>query len=63
MTRWTDDPLADFDSYDREQAMAESKLPHCDHCGEAIYEYYYEINGEIVCEECLEINYKKWVEE
>jgi formylmethanofuran dehydrogenase subunit E len=51
---YTDDPVADFNRYDLEQARYEARLPHCDCCGEAIYEKYYEINDEIYCEECLE---------
>lgn len=54
----TDDPAADFDRYDREQAKAEAKLPHCDICGNAITDHYYNINGEIYCEECLDDNFR-----
>ena len=50
----TDDPIADFDRWDAEQAAYEARLPHCDYCGEPCYETYYEINGEIICEECIE---------
>ena len=53
----TDDPIADFDRWDREQAEHEERLPHCAICGEAIYEKYYVIEGEIICEDCLETNY------
>lgn len=50
----TDDPIADFDRYDQEQAEYEATLPHCELCGEAIYESYYEIDGKIICDECIE---------
>ena len=53
----TDDPVADFDRYDREQAREEAKLPHCDCCGCAISDRYWNINGEIYCEECLNDNF------
>lgn len=51
-----------FDAYDRKQAREEARLPHCDCCGEPIWEKYYEINGEIYCEECLEKNFSHWVD-
>jgi formylmethanofuran dehydrogenase subunit E len=50
----SDDPERDFLRYDAEQAREEARLPHCDYCEEAIYDTYYSINGEIICEECLE---------
>ena len=40
--------------HERELAKYEARLPHCEYCGEAIWEKYYEIDGKIVCEECLE---------
>lgn len=52
---WTDDPIADFNRYDRELEKKEAKLPKCSDCGEPIYdEYYYKINGKIICIECIE---------
>jgi formylmethanofuran dehydrogenase subunit E len=58
----SNDPLADFERGDREQAKEEAKLPHCDYCGEPIYETYYEINDDKVCEECLARHFKREVE-
>lgn len=58
----TDDPVADYDRYDTERAEEENRLPHCDYCGEPIHEKYYEIDGEIICEDCLDANFAKWVE-
>lgn len=55
----TDDPVADFDRYDRDRADEESRLPHCDCCGCAISNYYWDINGEIYCEECLNDNFMR----
>jgi formylmethanofuran dehydrogenase subunit E len=60
---YTDDPVADFNRYDREQARREARLPKCAYCGEAIYEKYYEINEKIICEECLEDLYAQYVDE
>jgi formylmethanofuran dehydrogenase subunit E len=59
---YTDDPIADFDRYDREQAQYEARLPRCANCGEPIHEKYYYIEGDIICEECLESNYAHDVE-
>ena len=55
----TDDPVADFDRYDRDRADKESRLPHCDCCGCAISNHYWNINGEIYCEECLNDNFMR----
>jgi formylmethanofuran dehydrogenase subunit E len=45
-----------------EQSAKEARLPHCEYCGEAIYETYFDINGEIMCEDCLRKNYEYDVE-
>lgn len=55
----TDDPVADFDRYDREQAKEKAKLPHCDCCGCVIYDHYWNINGEIYCEDCLNDEFRR----
>ena len=61
---YTDDPVADFERYDAEQEAMLDKLPRCSECDEPIQgETCYEINGELICEECLENNHKKWVED
>lgn len=59
----TDDPVADFERYDAEMAREEARLPRCEYCGEAIYEKYYEINGKIVCEDCLNDLFAHYVED
>ena len=58
----SDDPEADFNRLDAQRAKDEANLPHCDYCGEVIYESYYEINGEIICEECMASHFKRNVE-
>lgn len=61
--QYTDDPVADFGAWDEEQTRKEAKLPVCDYCNEAIQDdYYYYINGEIICEKCLDDNFKRDVE-
>lgn len=59
---YTDNPLADFDRYDEAQCKKEEKYPHCDYCGEPIYDSYYYIDSEIICQDCLEDNFKREVE-
>lgn len=34
----------------------------CDICGEEIYEDYYDIDGDDVCEECLNDKYRRSVD-
>jgi formylmethanofuran dehydrogenase subunit E len=56
---YTDDPLRDFENYDRQQAEREEQLPKCDYCGDPIYGHYYEIDGENVCPGCLDEHFRK----
>lgn len=61
---YSDDPIVDFNCYDAEQQAKLNSLPRCSECDEPIQsEACYEINGELICEECLENNHKKWVED
>ncbi len=56
----TDDPLADFLRMDAEEQAWLAKRPRCAYCGEPIQdEHLYEINGELICDECLQYNHKK----
>jgi hypothetical protein len=56
----TDDPLADFDRWDREQQRELERLPVCCECDKPIQdEIYYEFDGEYICPECLENNHEK----
>lgn len=54
MSQYTDDPVADFLVYDREQQEWEESLPRCSHCKEPIQDdFYYIIGDENVCYDCL----------
>lgn len=54
------DPLDDFNRRDAEEAEWIDSLPHCEECGEPIQDdYYYNLDGEILCEDCLNKRYKK----
>lgn len=60
---YSDDPLMDFDRYDREQAKRLAELPVCDYCNEPVQDdHYYLINGDNVCQDCLEIEFRKEVD-
>lgn len=52
---YTDDPYDDFRRHDAERSRRLASLPECVECGEPIQddEAYY-INGEWVCEACVE---------
>lgn len=53
-----------YDDADYARAEEERKLPVCTCCGEVIQDdYYYEIDDEILCEECLKDNYRKSVDD
>lgn len=58
------------DNYDRwaaHEAKQEAWLSErlvCEYCGRPIQEdYFYEINGDILCEKCLNRNFRKDVTE
>lgn len=60
------DPLDDFNRLDAEQARMEARLPVCEgrKCGKRIDEdFYYEIEGEILCEDCMNRRYRKYTED
>lgn len=60
----TDDPLADFARHDAEQKQWLKSRPVCSECGEPIQdEHCYEVNDELICEECMERNHRKYVED
>lgn len=55
------DPLDDFDRLDRAQAEWEARLPQCEKCGKPIQDdIYFEIDNEILCEECVHDLYAKF---
>lgn len=57
---YTDDPLADFDAWDKHQNEQLERLPVCADCGEPIQdEYCYEYNDEFICPQCNEDLHRK----
>lgn len=62
--RITDDPEKDFDTWDFEQTELLELLPKCKECGEYIQDdFCYEIDGNLICEECMDMCYKKFTED
>lgn len=59
----TDDPIADFNRRDREQAAWEDSLPKCAICHEPLDDYIWAINGQILCEFHAEKKYRQNVED
>lgn len=60
------DPLDDFNYRDRKQAEYEARLPRCEEkkCGKRIDEdFYFEIDGEILCEKCMKRRYQRSTED
>lgn len=58
---YSDDPVRDFERYERAQAKRLSELPVCDFCDEPIQgEYYYSINGDNICPKCLDRHFKQY---
>lgn len=56
----SNDPYADFVKHDREQEKWLKKRPVCVYCEKHIQdEHLFYINGEIICEECLNDNFKQ----
>lgn len=46
--------------YDAERQNELDRLPECSECGNPIQdEHCYEINGELICPDCMEENHKK----
>lgn len=61
---WTDDPVADAERYFAEQDRQMERLPVCVDCDQPITDdFYYEINGECLCQNCLEAGYRKSIDD
>lgn len=61
---YSDDPIADFDRWEDKRQEEEDRLPVCEICGEPIQDdFLYDIEGTLICEECLNSEYRKPVED
>lgn len=64
MSEYIPDNLDLYDRHEAEQERKLAKLPDCDYCGEPITDdHYYDLDGDIVCQECLDSNFKKRVDD
>lgn len=53
-----------WEAKDREETQWLERRPKCDYCREPIQEeYMYHINGEFICENCLERFFRKETED
>ena len=61
--RYSDDPIADFNAYDKEYTKWYNSRPVCAWCKEHIVdEAAYKIDGELVCESCVQ-DKKVWIDD
>lgn len=58
-----DDVVDNYDlwlAHEAEKEKALAELPCCEYCGNPIQdEHYYEIDGDIICEKCLNYHFRK----
>lgn len=55
-----------WESHDRELARRETRLPVCENpkCKKRINDdFYFEIDGETLCEDCVNLRYRKHTED
>lgn len=49
-----------WEAHEAEQEKWLGKMPKCDYCNDPIQDdFYYEINGEVICECCLDRFFRK----
>lgn len=64
MMIWTCNPEIYAERYAADHDKALEMLPVCSECGEPIQEdYCFEVNGEYICEICMNDNHRKWVDD
>lgn len=53
-----------WERHEAEQQRQLEKCPKCDYCGEYIQdEHLYDLDGTLVCEDCMKSNFKKSTED
>ncbi len=61
---YTDNPVRDAERCMAEQDERLEALPVCSECDQHIQDdHLYEINGEYICQSCMDNNHRKWVED
>ena len=58
----SDDLDRDLRNCAKAQQEWEDSLPHCDCCGEFIDDFVWEIDDEILCEDCAKEKYRRSVD-
>lgn len=58
----TGDPVRDAERYYNELEEELENAPRCDKCGELLEAYHYDIDGEIICDDCLIEHYRRETE-
>lgn len=58
------DNLDLWNIHEAEQERKLARLPKCSYCGEPIQDdICYEIGDELVCEDCLKENFRRWTDD
>ena len=61
---YSDDPVRDFDNYDRYQQRLLERLPKCADCDEHIADdHFFRFDGKYYCPDCLNYHHKIDVED
>lgn len=64
---WEEEELNIPDCYDpiyqAERLATEEPALHCENCGKPIYDEYWDICGDLLCEDCAAMMYRKNVED
>lgn len=61
---YTDDPVRDHDRYQEDKENQLQKMPKCSICTKHIQDdFLYEINDELICEECINNDFRKPVDD
>ena len=61
---YSDDPVRDAERHYAEQDRQLEKRPVCSECGEPVqHDFFFLINDEVICPDCLVSNYRKEVED
>lgn len=61
---YTDDPVKDYEQYDKEQAKRLKKRPVCCCCDEPIQDdHYYLLERGKICPDCLEAFYREEIDD
>ena len=59
----SDDLDRDLAAWQKEQQEWEDSLPTCDCCGEKVDDYVFDIDGEILCIQCVIDKYRRDAED